>query len=445
MEQIIPISRSQERIIDGTGKRKYRCFAPHNPHYYMQNGVLVPINVLAKDLSVITTGKMTADIRGNHVVSVGLNKAGSYEKFIGFRHDDKQDGAEQFEVSYLGAQFNDVSVSADASSKATLTSLVDRIGNLQIFSCRQRTRLAVPATSSVDKFCVRYRINTVGLTAKETNGEYSFLDKNGKVRFKIGRPRLLNPDFSVYYEDEETVGPYPGYIQHSLDELSDGSYLYTKMSTDKYRRLPNDFLIDANIVYANTDDRCLGYLDSASWSTTRGASTANYTRDADEDAYNYAIRTTKVNVPDTYRIHRTFFAFDTSGIKGEITSCSMNLYVTYDNGGNICVQQGTQSSPVVEDDYNNFTGVYYAYIGDVTTSQYNELVFNSTGISGVNQEGNTLIAAREYNHDYLNSAPGTDTTYITGCRFADYVNTDYDPYLSIEAKSLFTPRIIAVC
>jgi len=131
MEEITPVTRTIKKV-EGEKGTRFHCLGPHNPHYYMKNGVLRPIDVLAVSKDQITTGKQLADIRGSHVVSVGLNKADTYEKCIGFRRDDKQDGSEQFEITFLGATYNDIAYSSDSSVKAVIDPLTNRIGNLHV-------------------------------------------------------------------------------------------------------------------------------------------------------------------------------------------------------------------------------------------------------------------------------------------------------------------------
>jgi hypothetical protein len=113
--------------------------------------------------------------------------------------------------------------------------------------------------------------------------------------------------------------------------------------------------------------------------------------------------------PD-YDLGRVFLYFDTSYLPDNavITSAKLSLYcATWDEGTPVrfIAQKGTQADILTVDDYSAFSGGEYGHSDAVISSQYNDLTFNSLGMSEINRAGITRICVREYDHDFLDSAP----------------------------------------
>jgi hypothetical protein len=104
--------------------------------------------------------------------------------------------------------------------------------------------------------------------------------------------------------------------------------------------------------------------------------------------------------------------------------------------------QGTQADSLTTSDYAAFSGSSFGNIATWEINTYNEIVFNSTGISAVQSGlgGVIKICAREYDHDYSNVDIGT-TDYYNGCYYADDTSGTKDPYLYITITTAGHPTI----
>ncbi len=138
-----------------------------------------------------------------------------------------------------------------------------------------------------------------------------------------------------------------------------------------------------------------------------------------------------------YFIKRGFFPFDTSSIPDDatITSATLQLYATIntnsDNDGNnylaICETFQAGTSELVDADYedcgsDNGTGgraketpieegSAQLSLNSISTSQYNTLTFNATGLAWISKTGVTQIGVRE-GHDLTDNAPD-DNSKVT--------------------------------
>lgn len=187
--------------------------------------------------------------------------------------------------------------------------------------------------------------------------------------------------------------------------------------------------IDPSVdVFAETTDGYVIRQGTSDWAATRGHTDGT----GSNAAGNYDTTTNSADwIGSYYQIERGFFMFNTSAIDDNATVTSASLFIYgYSNGGiNVCAQMGTQGDTITIADYDAFTGSEYGHTSGWTTLGYNEIYFNAQGKSDINVTGITYICTREYDHDYLNAAPGT--TYRGGCYFADSTGTTRDPYLNI--------------
>jgi len=180
-------------------------------------------------------------------------------------------------------------------------------------------------------------------------------------------------------------------------------------------------------IYSSTND---GYISnsSGSWAGVHdgtsgtAVSTDSYKSSAAYVGWN--------STNSTYYIFRSFFEFNTSSIPANaiIQSVVFKWYGYSSSNGTICFQKSTHSNPLTGTDFDNFTGSYYA-TATITLNQYNSIPFNAQGIADIVKGGITKICAREYNHDYLNSANTDHVNYGAGCYYAD--SSTNKPYLEI--------------
>ena len=418
----IPGERSQEYIQHPDGRIERRCYAPHNPHYYMDSvGAMHPIELDHFKASVTKAGEST-ELKSRNIVSVGRKTGDSKEKYLGLRPDFNQDsGDEQLEFDLSSVRFNGKRTDLDIQA-------------VEIFSTRQRCRQLVPSTDKVKSFRVEFKIYLTGLKIeyKPELDEYWILAKDtGEFRFRIRKPVLVDTSYNVLHPDIETRQADPAdFISHSLTDNGDDTYTYIKESLPGFEKLelPENYFIDADTYYAETSDGYVYYINGGEdWATVKA--TAVGTGANDSDAYfNQAIGG-RPAAPDGWTISRSFFIFDTSGVIAVLSADFMIRGYSDNSASSVCMQEGTQAAALTTADYNNFTGNYFGRTFSWSVAGYNTISFNTLGKSKINVSGNTKICVREYSYDYGSSTP-TDYTKA-GCYFADQASTEYDPYLSI--------------
>jgi len=417
----IPGKRSQEYVQHTDGKIERRCYAKHNPHYFMDSsGVMHPIELDHVLASVTKTGEPT-ELKSRNVISVGRKTGDSKNKYLGLRPDFNQDsGDEQLEFDLSSVRFDDKEIDLD-------------IQDIEIFSTRQRCRQLVPSTNKVKSFRVEFKIHLTGLKVEHKPGldEYWIYAKDtGEFRFRIRKPVLVDTSYNVIHPGIETGQSNPSdFISHSLNDNGGGTYTYIKKSLPGFEKLelPENYFIDADTYYAKTSDGYVIYTEEpASWATVRGAATGNFVNDSD-GSYLKAIGGAAAGAGWT--IARSFFIVDTSGVIAVGTASFFLRGFSVNDASSICAQEGTQAVTLTTADYNNFTGNFYGRTLSWSIAGYNEITFNSLGKGNIDTGGDTKICVREYSYDYGTNTPTFSTK--AGCYFADYAGIDHDPYLSV--------------
>ena len=96
--EITPVTRSMAKVIGDKGELTYRCYSPTCPPFFKSSaGTFLPMEHGALSENLTTTGGLKADLRNKRLVSVGIRQSSGYDKCVGFRYDDCQDGSEQLE------------------------------------------------------------------------------------------------------------------------------------------------------------------------------------------------------------------------------------------------------------------------------------------------------------------------------------------------------------
>lgn len=181
-------------------------------------------------------------------------------------------------------------------------------------------------------------------------------------------------------------------------------------------------------IYSKLWDGWVEHHDNE-WSVCRNAETGSSDNDSVPDAM-IAIVGSLTDVPE-YKIYRSFFCFDTSGIGAEATINSVNLMIygrTYAQS-DVCAMKGTQANTLTSADYDAFTGSEYGHV-NWAAEQYNTISFNEQGIADINKVGDTKICCREYTHEYSNSIP--DGYNTCGVYYSNNTGTDKDPKVVID-------------
>lgn len=408
----------------------YKCKTLQNPDFCFNGTLYTPVDATYKTNTVTNAG--SASLASKGIVSVGIKNADDQYKFIGLRPDEKQDGTEQFEICPELLEINGKSQTIDLSTRSAISSITTKYGsNLYVQRARQRLRIMMLADDTCESFKMTLRFYLTGLKVEynEKLDEYWIYNADGKFRFRLGKPYLVDPKDMNPLCDEFGL-PYQNAVKHSLTEVAKGEYLYVKEADKGFAdvKLPPSFLIDADTVYNSTGD---GYVANynAAWATAQSAATGT---SVSTNLANNGNACAAFNFSSLFYINRSFFYYPLTGLSGTVSAVSEFFYGVTRKESNISVQKGTQADTLAVEDFDSFTGSYYAY-ATWNTAQYNELAYNAQGISDVTAVlGSThKTCAREYAHDYSNSAPGTDVLYRNGLYYADDTSGSYDPYLYV--------------
>lgn len=184
---------------------------------------------------------------------------------------------------------------------------------------------------------------------------------------------------------------------------------------------------DTLTAYSSTADGRMGTTNTV-WATARGTVTGSFLSTGAASGNN--VLQASFSSP-TYTIYRSFFYFDTSsmGAGSTVTAAVFSLYRNVNGQSSVSAQQGTQSATLSTSNFSSFTGSLFGSAA-WTSSTYNDISLASNGgYTYVNNNATAYLAAREYDHDYLNAAP--DAAYLNGCYFSDNTGTTQDPKLVI--------------
>jgi hypothetical protein len=292
---------------------------------------------------------------------------------------------------------------------------------------------AVKTTKKIDDFNIVERIDLKGFKIlNEKKGEEYISNKRNEFVFETDDgEKIWIPQPVMWTED----GNRSREIEHRLFE-ENGKLFYSKKPTTEGKEWLNEnnpvFYLDNTNYYGDTSDGWLS-LSGADWSDTRNATDAtssNYT----DASYYYSFYAGFYN--GLYYMLRSFFAFDTLGVSGTVSSATLYIYGNFAEYVNVCVQKGTQGDTLTTADWDAFTGSEYAHV-DWNGSGYNAFSFNQAGKDDINTEGTTYICGREYDYDYLDVSPESVSLY-SGCYYADEEGEDKDPYLDITAEETST-------
>jgi len=194
---------------------------------------------------------------------------------------------------------------------------------------------------------------------------------------------------------------------------------------------------DTGWLYSHSDDGYVGSDATATWSTAHstGGFASSSTTHKDDGI-------TADLEKGLYAVTRSFFKFDTSSLPDTctITSVVIKVYGKQYSGNKVSIQQGTQGDgAVTTGDFNAFSGSYYATVDSWSLGAYNSFTLNAQGISDVSKTGYTYYCAREYNYDYLDSAPGG--AIKSGCYYSEQAGTSNDPCINITYTTNTAPTV----
>lgn len=426
IKSVYPFNRTSQLIVMDDGTRMMRINTMQNPLYYRNpSDLLLPVNAASKTITSSAAGNIC--LRSASVASVGFKVSDDAYKYLGLRPDCVQDGSEQLEFSIVTIEFDGKSQAIDLSSNTAKSDYLTEIGPLvYVQSLRQRTRQLIRVENPISSFKIVYQIDITGLKLVRQADEFWFYsERTGDFRFKIRKPYLVD----INGEPNNTINA----VKHTLVENKDGTLTYTKENTIDLSGVKAPYFIDADTVYSTTADGYVSITEARNsaalaWAAVHDAVTgASVVTNASSSAC--GLDYTHVDPVYTFILYRSFFYFSIPSLTGTLLTASVNLYGASYAESTICVQQGTQADTLGVADFDSFSGSSWGNSGAWSTSGYNTINLNATGVAATSAaSGSTLkVCAREYGHDYPNTVPYTD--YRAGCCYADNSGTSADPYM----------------
>ena len=206
-------------------------------------------------------------------------------------------------------------------------------------------------------------------------------------------------------------------------------------------------------IFANTSDGDIFTSNIAGWANARGASTGTLggSSDAEGDS-GVAVFGFAGRGATQFRIHRSFFFFDTSGITGTVSEATLkiNFQNQRQNDANaIAVKSdafgGDGSSALAADDFNNldFSTAYSGEIDTSNLSTYTNITLNSTALTDMQNNDELIIAIINYDYDYSNVEPSAGNNKVS-ITFADQSGTSLDPRITYTEATGYSHDIMGL-
>ena len=180
------------------------------------------------------------------------------------------------------------------------------------------------------------------------------------------------------------------------------------------------------------------------WSTIRNNATGDH-HDGSVDKYTdgMLVQQAAARGADYFKIVRSYFYFDTSGITGTLSEATLKIYGF---GGTatadvIAVKSdafgGDNSVQLALTDYNNldFSTAYSAQF-DATwsISAYNDMPLNAAALADMKNNDHFIVCVIEHDHDYADSAASGGAIYQNGAYYDQY-GTSRGPYIDYTVST----------
>jgi len=180
-------------------------------------------------------------------------------------------------------------------------------------------------------------------------------------------------------------------------------------------------------IIANTSDGEVQGPNVALFSDARNGTTGT-ADDNDSTATSVAVfRFTGRGGGTTFRVDRSFFLFDTSGITGTVSEAILKIrFVSTRQGdANAIVLKsdafgGDGSAALANDDFNNldFSTPYSSEVDTSNVSSYTNITLNATALADIKNNNQLILAIINHDYDYLNTEPSTASNSV-GLTFAN--------------------------
>jgi len=145
----------------------------------------------------------------------------------------------------------------------------------------------------------------------------------------------------------------------------------------------------------------------------------------------------------TYLFHRTYIYFDTSGITGTVTSATLKITGHSQNSANVVVADGGNAfggdgnTALATTDFNAVDiaapPTLYSSATSWSTS-LNSITLNSTALSALSSNNNTVLCVLNGDHDYQTNAQ--TSTVQSGIAFGTAIQLEYAVAASSDITSL---------
>ena len=204
-------------------------------------------------------------------------------------------------------------------------------------------------------------------------------------------------------------------------------------------------------IYAANTDNDINSGVVSSWDNARDA-TSGTLGGANDTTETFAAGAFKFSGrgPDTFRVNRVFFNFDTSGITGTVSEATLKLRFNNDVGdGNVIIIKSDAftggSAALATGDINNldFSTPYSGEV-DASANSLKSITLNATALADIKNNNDFKIAVVNYEYDYNDVAPSSTTSNYVGIRFSDYSGTSSDPQIEYTVATGYGNDVIGV-
>jgi len=197
-------------------------------------------------------------------------------------------------------------------------------------------------------------------------------------------------------------------------------------------------------IYANSADGVINSGIQTGWADARDATSgtvSSTTGATEQDAisvYKFSGRGA-----DQFRVHRSFFFFDTSAITTTVSSATLKLrfLTTRQGSANAIVVASTAfggdgGTALADGDFDalDFGTTYTSEINTSNTSTYTSITLNATARSDMQANDVLIIALINHAYDYNDDPPGDANTKV-GVTFANQTGTSTDPVIDYTAAA----------
>ena len=204
-------------------------------------------------------------------------------------------------------------------------------------------------------------------------------------------------------------------------------------------------------IYAATTDNRLEGGPNSSWDGVRDATSAGLSTVTDQSsniAAGASIFTGRGSA--TFKIWRSFFHFDTSGITGTLSAATLKLRFSNQLGdGNVIIIKSDAftggSDALTTTDFNNldFSTPYSGEV-DTSTDALTSITLNATAAADIKNNNDFKFAVVNFDYDYNDTAPSATTGHYVGLRYANYSGTSSDPQIDYTLATGYSHDIMGL-